>query len=184
MHAPTRIETDRLILRKPQDKDAANIFQRYAADPDVARYLNWPVHRNIGDSRAFVAFSDSEWERSPAGPYLLFSRADGSLLGSTGLAYEGTTRVMTGYVLAKDVWGQGYATEALRAMQQTASELSLASLRAHCHPEHRLSRRVLEKCGFELEGTLRHHSEFPALHLGRAADVVSYLWAPVGAPKL
>jgi RimJ/RimL family protein N-acetyltransferase len=38
------------------------------------------------------------------------SRHDGSLLGGAGLAFETSERAMTGYVLARDVWGKGYAT--------------------------------------------------------------------------
>ena len=47
---------------------------------------------------------------------------------------------------------------------------------AMCYPEHQPSRRVLEKGGFEFEGTFRRFSEFPNLHPGVAEDVVSYAW--------
>ena len=165
-----------MVLRKPVSDDAGDIFERYASDAEVTRYLAWPMHASLDDTRAFLEFSDAEWNRWPAGPYLICSLADGRLLGSTGLAFEAPFRATTGYVLARDSWGQGFATEALLAMRQTAMDLGVRRLYAMCYPEHQPSRHVLEKGGFEFEGTLRRFSEFPNLHPGVAEDVVSYAW--------
>jgi RimJ/RimL family protein N-acetyltransferase len=54
-------------------------------------------------------------------------------------------------VLARDAWGQGFATEALAAVLDIAGAIGVARLFALCHPAHRPSRRVLEKCGFVLD---------------------------------
>lgn len=176
MKAPETIKTERLLLRRPVSSDANDIFERYASDAEVTRYLAWPIHRSVDDTRDFLEFSDAEWDRWPAGPYLICALADGRLLGSTGLAFEVPFRATTGYVLAKDSWGQGFATEALLAMRSLAADLGVERLYAMCYPEHQPSRRVLEKGGFEFEGTLRRFSEFPNLHPGVADDVVSYAW--------
>ena len=181
--APKTIRTARLLLRKPESEDADDIFERYASDSEVTRFLAWPMHTSIDDTRAFIEFSDAEWDRWPAGPYLICSLADGSLLGSTGLAFEAPIRATTGYVLAKDAWGRGFATEALLAMRQTAANLGVQRLYAMCHPEHRSSRHVLEKGGFEFEGILRRYSEFPNLNPGSAEDVVSYAWIAGDRPR-
>jgi ribosomal-protein-alanine N-acetyltransferase len=176
LKAPETIRTDRLLLRKPVSEDASDIFDRYASDAEVTRFLSWPTHTSLDDSRAFLEFSDTEWARWPAGPYLICSLADGSLLGSTGLAFEVPFRATTGYVLARDSWGQGYATEALIAIRQAVADLGVQRLYAMCHAEHLPSRRVLEKGGFEFERTLRRFSEFPNLRTGIAEDVASYAW--------
>jgi ribosomal-protein-alanine N-acetyltransferase len=84
VRASERIETDRLVMRRPVAADAEAIFARYSSDPEVTRFLSWPRHNVVEDSRAFIDFSDAEWETWPAGPYLIESRA-GVLLGSTGL---------------------------------------------------------------------------------------------------
>jgi ribosomal-protein-alanine N-acetyltransferase len=174
LRAPARLLTDRLVLRRPELRDAAPIVARYAGDADVTRYLSFPTHRSVEDARAFVAFSDAEWERWPAGPFLIESRVDGTLLGGTGLSFETPRRAMTGYVLAKDAWGRGYATEALTAITALASGLGVRRLFAHCHTDHHLSVHVLEKCGFEREGVLRAHSEFPNLRPSEPLDVLVY----------
>lgn len=176
--APERVETERLLLRRPGGADAGAIFERYAADPEVTRYVGWPAHRSVADTRAFLAYCDAEWQRWSAGPYLIHSREHAGLLGSTGLALETDQRAATGYVLARDSWGRGYASEALRAVVAVARELRIRRLYALCHPEHAASRRVLEKCGFELEGTLRRYAEFPNLKPGEPGDVQCWALLP------
>ena len=172
------IETDRLILRPPRADDAEAVFARYASDPRVTRYLGWPTHRSIDDTRGFLNFCAAEWQRWPAGPFLIESRDTRTLLGSTGLGFDSSDQAATGYVLAHDAWGAGYATEALAAMRDLGARLGLSRLYALCHPQHRASGRVLEKCGFALESTLKAHSEFPNLEPGVAADVLCYVIRP------
>lgn len=151
MKGPQCFVTARLILRKPEPADAVAIFSRYSGDPEVTKYLGWPMHRRIEDTRAFLAFSNEDWRRWPAGPYLIESRADGRLLGGTGLGFDSRETASTGYVLARDAWGVGYATEALGAMVELAASLRVTRLYSFCHPDHRASIRVLEKCGFVRE---------------------------------
>ena len=71
MKAPVQIETARLALRQPGIDDALAMFERYASDPEVTRFLGWPRHRMVEDTRAFLRFSAEEWKRWPAGPYLI-----------------------------------------------------------------------------------------------------------------
>jgi len=174
IQAPERIETERLVLRKPRLEDAAAVFDRYAGNRDVTRYLGWPRHESVDATRAFLEFSEAEWKRWPAGPYLIETREGGLLLGSSGLAFATPRRAATGYVLAKDAWGKGYATEALRAVVEVARGVGVIRLYALCHVEHAPSSRVLEKCGFAREGTLRRYAEFPNLSPGVPLDTLCY----------
>ena len=174
LKAPLEVQTARLTLTVPRPGDADAIFERYASDPEVTRYLGWPRHRSVADTQGFVAFSAAQWERWPAGPYLIWARADGRLLGSTGLGFEQSDEAMTGYVLAKDAWGHGYATEALRAMVDVSRQLGLRRIYALCHPQHRASWRVLEKCGFTRDDSWSTQSQFPNLAPDVPQDVVCY----------
>lgn len=184
--APDEIETRRLLLRRPRATDADAIFSRYASDPDVTRYLGWPRHRSVHDARTFLAYCDAEWARWGCGAYLILDKAQSrpakaetgrsdaegilrvttaALLGSTGLSFESPARAMTGYVLATDAWGKGYATEALKAMIDLARALGVTYLYALCNAEHAPSQRVLEKGGLAREPELHHH-EYPNLGPG------------------
>lgn len=174
MGAPERIETERLLLRRPCLDDAAIVYSRYASDREVTLFVGWPRHRSISDTQAFLEFSEAQWQQWPAGPYLIERRSDGRLIGSTGLGFETRFRAATGYVFAQDSWGQGFATEALRAVVALAPELGVRRLYALCHPDHVASQRVLDKCGFSQECLLRRHTEFPNLEPGKPFDVLCF----------
>lgn len=175
MKGPERFETSRLVLRKPTLADAEAVFIRYASDSEVTRYLGWPRHRFVDDTKAFLTFSDAEWSRCPAGPYLIESRSEHTLLGGAGLGFEAPSTAVTGYVLARDAWGNGYATEALTAIVDIAKKLGVVRLYALCHPDHPASARVLEKCGFRLEQRLEQFLEFPNLNPGFREACLRYV---------
>jgi ribosomal-protein-alanine N-acetyltransferase len=171
--ASERVETARLVLQRPRAADAEAIFRTYASDLEVTRYLAWARHIAVEQTRGFLSFSDAEWSRWPAGPYLIFSRA-GLLVGGTGLSFEAPDCAATGYVFARNAWGQGYATETLQAMVDVAQSCGARILYALCHVDHRPSAHVLEKCGFTSEGVVRQYTEFPNLSPGELSDVLKY----------
>jgi ribosomal-protein-alanine N-acetyltransferase len=174
MQAPERLETARLILRKPRPADAPAILSRYAGDVEVTRWLGWARHTAVVETEGFLGFNESEWSRWPAGSYVIERRADGVLIGGTGFGFETPSRAMTGYVLARDAWGQGFATEALQAIVDLAPSLGVVRLHALCHTDHAASAHVLEKCGFTREGVLRRHTVFPNSGVDGPLDVFVY----------
>jgi len=157
-------KSTRLRYRRPTLADAPAIFERYSSDPEVTRYLGWPRHRSVADAEMFVRFSDQEWATKPTGP-LLIERLDGLLVGSTGLMFDGPATAAVGYVLARDSWGQGFATETLGAMVSLAHQLGVTRLSAQCHPDHDASVRLLRKAGFFLNARFMPAS-FPNLAEG------------------
>lgn len=163
MRAPESFNTERLTLRRPAIADAPAIYARYASDPEVTKWMGWPRHLSIADSEAFVRWSDQVWGSAPAGPYLIEQREGARLIGSTGLDLEAPWRAATGYVLARDAWGRGFATESVRAMVALAEALQLPRLYAVCHVSHRASAHVLQKGGFVYEGVLKRFIVFPNL---------------------
>ena len=99
------------------------------------------------------------------------------MLGTTGLDVETAWRAATGYVLRRDVWGRGLASEVAAAMVRLADELGLIRLHALCHPDNTASARVVAKAGFLREGVLRRHSCFP--NIGREEPQDVEVWARV-----
>jgi [ribosomal protein S5]-alanine N-acetyltransferase len=171
---PERVETPRLTLRRPTLADAEAIFSRYAGVAEVTRYLSWPTHQTLTDTRAFIEASDRAWSEDGTGPYLVWTSGE-VLLGGTGLDLKTPHRAETGYVFARDAWGQGYATEALAAVVSLAFQVpSLWRIHALCHPQNKASARVLEKLAFTREGLLRRYAVFPNAGSAQPADVWSY----------
>jgi ribosomal-protein-alanine N-acetyltransferase len=175
----TRIETERLLLRRPRAEDAHAIFTRYASDPEVTRYMSWPTHRSIDETYTFVRFCDELWARWPkAGPLLVFAREETTLLGGAGIVNDSETVAQIGYVFARDAWGRGYATEALRANVEAVRHTGLRRLEAGVHVSHQPSCRVLEKAGFVREGVRAGRpSDFPNLPPGETRDAALYALA-------
>ena len=149
--APLRVETARLILSPPTADDVQAIFERYASDPDVTRFMAWPRHESTASTEAFVTFSAQEWERAAAGPYLIWSRADGSLLGASGLEVQERGRSRDRLRAGEGRVGKGLRHRGPERHGERGSSLGLERLTACCHLEHRASQRVLEKCGFRRE---------------------------------
>ena len=170
------LETGRLVLRRPRTTDEPAIFSRYASDPEATRYMAWPTHRSLDDTHAFLELSDAVWARWPeAGPYLVFARDGVTLLGSAGIVNNDAVKAQAGYILARDVWGRGYATEALLASVEAARAAGVRRLEAEVHVEHHASCRVLEKAGFVREAIRGGRpSDFPNLPPAANRDAAVY----------
>ena len=88
MKGPEHIETSRLVLRRPVAADAGAIYTRYSSDTEVTKYVGWPRRQSIEQTKAFLAFSEAEWNRWSVGSYLIERQGDRELLGGTGLALK------------------------------------------------------------------------------------------------
>jgi ribosomal-protein-alanine N-acetyltransferase len=157
------ITTPRLQLRPPREEDASEIYQRYVSDPAVARYVSWPKNQGLEGTQNFVAKSIREWREDESYVYVISLKENEEIIGSIGLHLDKqhTFKAEIGYVLAQDEWGKGYATEALQALLPHALGLDLIRIYARCDVENVGSARVLEKAGFEYEGTLRKSAMLP-----------------------
>ena len=140
----------------------------YSKDEPVGRNAGWKPHESLLESSDILhlVFLDqpSVWA--------VERRDDRRLMGSVGLITDsarqyGSARSL-GYALGVDYWGQGYMTEAVRAVLRFGFEqMALDLISATCYPDNPASRRVLEKCGFAYEGTL-HRAEL--LYNGEIKD--------------
>ena len=144
--------TERLLLRPGWAEDASALA-RAIADEQVVRQLStapWPYR--AADATAFLAAP-----KDPVLPsFLILARTADTpqLVGSCGLARRpsGRVRVELGYWIARQHWGQGYATEAGQALVDIAATLGLAELEASYFVDNPASGRVLDKLGFVASG--------------------------------
>ena len=152
---PDTFVTARLLSRPVAIVDVDAIFDSYAQDDEVARYLIWRPHRNRSETQAYVErciATPSEIERT----YLLVGRDDNVIRGAFALRQRAPHRLDCGYVLARRWWRQGLMTEFLTEVAVWAlSQPSVFRISAVCDVENIGSARVLEKSGFVREGLLR-----------------------------
>jgi RimJ/RimL family protein N-acetyltransferase len=145
-----RLETRRLWLRWPRLSDAPAI-ERYCAKWEVARFTaRIPHPYPKGSAERFVYAAR---EANSVGRDLTLAltpiNAPRQAVGAVSLERRGADRLALGYALAPEVWGRGYATEAVSAVVDAAFRLSgVEEIEASVQVENPASRRVLEKAGF------------------------------------
>jgi RimJ/RimL family protein N-acetyltransferase len=161
MNFPQEISTERLLLRPPQESDALAVFERYAQDERVCKYLTWRPHQLLDETREYLQRVVREHSDGAGVGYMIFARESGLLLGSIRGTITGH-RVQFGYCIASDSWGHGFATEASRAfVEAVMREPEIWRIEACCDLENRASARVLTKSGLAVEGTLRRYMFLP-----------------------
>jgi ribosomal-protein-alanine N-acetyltransferase len=162
--------TPRLILRPPARTDAAAIFEGYATDPEVSRFVHWSPHKSIRDTLTFLE-QFIEGGRGPSEyPWVITLAERGAVIGAIQLRVT-PPRAEFGYNLSAEYWNRGLGTEAARAVVGYACDLGgIERVQAFCHVDNQASRRVLEKAGLRQEARLRRYMLFPNLE-PRAQDV-------------
>jgi RimJ/RimL family protein N-acetyltransferase len=156
---PPTLETERLILRPFRLEDAPE-FERLIAPFEVTDgtlSFPHPVPEGWGMERInkmFQTFASGEHTE-----FAITSCQTEALLGEIGLSITARhCRGHLGYWLGVDHWGQGYATEAARAVLRYGfSTLGLHRIEAAHYPRNQASGRVLEKIGMQREGVLRNN---------------------------
>jgi len=137
--------TERLLLRPSWPEDAQAIFDAIN-DEDIVRNLArapWPY--TLDDARSFVALQhDTHYPN-----FMLMKRTNGApeLIGSCGLGDNGGMTEL-GYWIARPFWGQGYASEAARAVVGIAKAIGHKRLTCGHFTDNPASGRVMIKQGF------------------------------------
>jgi RimJ/RimL family protein N-acetyltransferase len=142
--------SDRLILRKWRDSDRAP-FAAMSADPAVMQYLRALPTREACD--AWIDFQIAHQARHGFCMWAVELRQSGGFVGAVGLVHVGfvasfTPAVEIGWRLAREGWGQGWATEAARmAVAFGFAKLGLNEIVAYAAPANQASQNVMRKLG-------------------------------------
>ena len=158
------IRSERLFLRPGWPEDWQELLLRISDEQVVRNLAKAPWPYTPDDARWFA--QQPQDARCPHFFVTLPSRSGGAaLVGCVGLARDGD-EVELGYWLAREHWGQGYATEAGRAVLRLARTLGHRRIVSKHYADNPASGRVLAKLGFRATGELR-----PSYSVARGCDV-------------
>ena len=152
------IETERLLLRKPRLEDARDLAAAYA-DPEVVRFMGDGSTATLAEVEEGIEQWLERWETWGMSLCSLERREDGRVLGRVGfLRWDpetwqvGGDETEIGWLIAREHWGQGYATEAALALRDWAfDERGLTRLISLINHENVRSIRVAERIGERYE---------------------------------
>ena len=147
------------VLREQNDEDVEN-FYHYYSDPEVNKYIISEIPSSLEEARKEISYWINVF-RYGDGIYFGIAKKDNNqLIGSIGLSSINLThnRIELSYDLAKEYWGRGIMTKAVKAVLRYGfEEMRINRIEAFSVKENVASRAVLKKCGFVLEGELREH---------------------------
>jgi ribosomal-protein-alanine N-acetyltransferase len=163
VNPPKTLKTERLRLRKAKLADAEAIFRQHAQDREVTRYVSWRAHADLEETREYVRMCLLAWDVGKAFHWVIERNEDKQVLGMM-IARMAEEKWELGYVLARAYWGQGYMTEALKALIVWGlKQKEIYRIWAVCDVDNLASARVMEKAGMQREGILRRWSVHPNL---------------------
>lgn len=152
------LRTGRLILRPYTVDDAEEMYQNWASDPEVTRFLTWPTHSDAGVTRMVL----NDWvPRYNDGGYFNWAivlAASGAVIGNIAVVQlrPDIEAADIGYCLSRQHWGSGIMPEALQAVIDylfgTAGLRRITACHDIANPK---SGRVMEKAGMRREGIFR-----------------------------
>lgn len=153
-----RIETRRMILRRFKIEDAEDMYHNWASDPEVTRFLTWPVHASVDATRNLLSQWVLHYEDGGYFSWAMELKETGEAIGSISVVKlnEETEAADIGYCMSRAYWGQGLMAEALSAVIEYLFDVVGLNRIAACHDVNNpRSGRVMDKAGMRQEGILR-----------------------------
>ena len=165
------LETPRLLLRRLSVDDSEMMFNNWACDPQVTRFLRWDAHK----SWAYTAELLNEWEKHYSDPEFyqwgICEKGTGVLIGSISIYSAADMRTgwhvnverlgfpfEVGYALGRKWQERGYMTEALCAVRDYWFDTVGAAWLTACFADDNLaSCAVLQKAGFRYDHDVITH---------------------------
>jgi len=153
------LKTERLVLR-PFELSDAKIVQQKAGDKDIAdTTLNIPHPYPDGLAEEWISIHQPKFEAGELINYAIILKETGELIGAVGLRVEKKfNHAELGYWIDKNLWGNGYCTEAARALVEYGfNKYGLHKIFAEHLKRNPASGKVMQKLGMKKEGLLKEH---------------------------
>lgn len=153
-----KTETSRLVLRPFVLEDAQAMYQNWASDPEVTKFLSWPTYTSIDTAHEILNIWTKQYSDPTFYQWAIELKEIGQPIGSISVVNhnDSVDMVEIGFCIGKNWWSRGIMTEALRAvMEYLFEEVGAQRIEAGHDPNNPASGAVQRKCGLKYEGTLR-----------------------------
>lgn len=152
------LETDRLFLRKFTPEDAVDMYENWASDPEVTKFLTWPVHASVDVTKKLLEIWVQRYQDDNSYNWAIEYKENGRVIGNISVVklHEAVESADIGYCMSRALWGRGIMPEALKAVIAFLfDEVGLNRIAA-CHDARNpKSGRVMEKAGMKQKGIWR-----------------------------
>lgn len=157
-----RLDTPRLVLRRFVPEDLESFYQHCLSDNQVWRWTSYPQMEGIWEAQSKAGLFTPNWfaayERPDRYSWAIAEKPEGPAIGRVFGMHpnDRTQEVELAYELGQAFWGQGYMTEAVRAVLRFFFE-DVGFFRVHAYhaDQNPASGRVMQKCGMRYEGIMR-----------------------------
>ena len=152
------LKTDRLILRRFTPDDARAMFENWANDERVTRYVTWLPHESPEATKQLLEQWSAAYENLNTYNWALEYK--GMPIGNINVVRlnERSEYADLGYCLGHAFWNQGFMPEAAKAViDYLFAEIGVNRVSISHAAKNPASGRVAQKCGLTFEGTKREY---------------------------
>lgn len=141
------LETERLILRAFELDDAYDMYNNWASDEDVTKYLTWNHHTSIDDTISILKLWIEQYEKPERINFAIVLKETNQLIGGIDVCGYIDNIPVIGYVLSKKYWNKGYMTEACQKVINFLFEKGYNKIKIDAAVDNIGSNKVIKKCG-------------------------------------
>jgi ribosomal-protein-alanine N-acetyltransferase len=149
------LESKRLLIRPYEDPDFSFMYSMNR-DPEVMKYIREPVTEEAPVRERIEQMKSYRIRFPKLGTFVVVQQSTGVLVGNAVIRhaeYQQEREIEIGYLVAKEFWGQGLATELVELVcDYVFQELKVQEVFAFTDEGNSASNRVLEKNGFQIVG--------------------------------
>ncbi len=149
------IETERLILRRFELADAQAMFDNWAGDDEVTRYLTWPTHADVSVTKQLLENWIAQYAKDDYYNWVIVLKENGPQpIGNiSAVRWKDGEVPEIGYCMGKRWWHQGVMSEALGAVIGFLfDQVGVQRIVARHDVNNPHSGGVMRKCGMKFEG--------------------------------
>ncbi len=155
------LETKRLLLRKAIPEDARPMYENWASDPEVTKFLTWPAHGSLEISEMVNKSWIDGYENEDFYQWMIVLKEINQPIGCISVVSkdDDIEKAEIGYCIGQNWWHKGIMTEALQSVIGFLfAEVGMNRIEAKHDPNNPRSGGVMRKCSMTFEGISRKSS--------------------------